>query len=63
MLPIINYMYTTKTSCFNHRVVTLVAVKLKDIGYERFTLVAQTNCIRLVVQTIQAGNSLTHSQM
>ena len=54
MLPMINYMYTTKTSCFNHRVVTLVEVKLKDIGYERFTLVAQTNCIRLVVQTIQA---------
>ena len=25
--------------CFNHRVVTLVAVKLKDSGYERFTLV------------------------
>jgi len=42
MLPIINYIYTTKTSCFNHRVVTLVAVKLKGIGYERFTLVAQT---------------------
>ena len=29
-------------------VVTLVALKLKDSGYERFTLVVQTNCIRLM---------------
>ena len=29
-------------------VVTLVALKLKDSGYERFTLVIQTNCIRLM---------------
>ena len=33
---------------FNHRVVTLVAVKLKDSVYERFTLIVQTNCIRLM---------------
>ena len=28
--------------------VTLVELKLKDSGYERFTLVVQTNCIRLM---------------
>ena len=29
-------------------VVTLVALKLNDSGYGRFTLVVQTNCIRLM---------------
>ena len=32
--------------CFHHRVLTLVAVKLKDSGYKRFTSVLQNNCIR-----------------
>ena len=30
--------------CFNHRVVTKVADKLRDSGYERFAI--ETNCIR-----------------
>ena len=35
------YMYIRtlqkQSGCFNHRVATLVAVKLKDSGYEMFT--------------------------
>ena len=33
-------------SCFNHKVVTLVAYKLERSYYERITLVWKTNCIR-----------------
>ena len=35
-----------KVVVFNHREVTLVPVS----GYERFTLVVQTNCMRLMQQ-------------
>ena len=33
-----DYTLQKQNGCFNHRVVILVAVKLKDSGYERFTL-------------------------
>ena len=33
-----DYTLQKQSGCFNHRVVILVAVKLKDSGYERFTL-------------------------
>ena len=38
-------MYTLKkqVGCFNHRVVTLVAIL---VGYTRFLLVFETNCTR-----------------
>ena len=35
-----------QVGCFNHRVVTTVADKLKRSGYDRFALVLETNCIR-----------------
>ena len=33
--------------------------QLEDSGYERFTLVVKTNCMRLMPMIMQAGNSLT----
>ena len=43
-----NQLATLKkqVGCFNHRVVTTVADKLKRPGYERFALVLENNCIR-----------------
>ena len=40
----------TGCGCFNHRVhvVTYSCSQLEDSGYERFTLVVQTNCMRLM---------------
>ena len=35
-----------QVGCFNHRVVTLVAENWRDSGYESFTLVLKSNCIR-----------------
>ena len=34
-----------QVGCFNHRVVTTVADKLKRPGYERFALVLENNCM------------------
>jgi len=39
---------TVKTNCFNHRVVTMVAGKLRGGGCERFTLVLETTCTRQI---------------
>jgi len=39
---------TVKTNCFNHRVVTLVADKLRSSGCERFTLALETTCTRQI---------------
>ena len=63
---ILHWTYNVHTlqkqiGCFSHRVVILVAVKLKDSGYERFTLVLQLHkatreAAALIMQT---GDSLT----
>ena len=52
MFAILHWTYNVhvlqeQIGCFSHSVVTLVqSIKLKDSGYERFTMVLQTSCTR-----------------